>query len=249
MKQLLFLGSLILSTPLFAQNISGYVKDNSSHLPIANVQVIAVNETIVTGANGKFNLIKSKVGDRISFRIMGYETHEITLPNQSSKDTLQVYLKATAIELKQITIRTNRNYKLDSLTLRKEFSNVFNYKGPTVKDMFVAIDPNYKPPLALVKPASTASIVTINVLQVFSLFGKKKAQTTKLKQTLLKDEEANYVDQIFSKTKIQSITSLKGDSLQTFIQRYRPSITEARKMNDYLMELYIKKNYIEFIKP
>ena len=224
------------------------MKDNSSHLPIANVQVIAINETILTGSNGKFNLPKAKVGDRISFRIMGYETHEITL-NQSSKDTLQVYLKATSIELKEITIRKNRNYKLDSLTLRKEFSNVFNYKGPTVKDMFVAIDPNYKPPLALVKPASTASMVTVNVLQVFSLFGKKKAQTTKLKQTLLKDEEANYVDQAFSKTKIQSITSLQGDSLQTFIQRYRPSITEAKKMNGYLMELYIKKSYTEFIKP
>jgi len=249
LKQLLFLSFLILSTPVFAQNISGYVKDNSSHVPIANVQVIAVNETIVTGTNGEFNLTKAKAGDRISFRIMGYETHEITLPNQSSKDTLQVYLKSTSIELKEINIRTNRNYKLDSLTLRKEFSNVFNYKGPTVKDMFVAIDPNYKPPLALVKPASTASIVSINVLQVFSLFGKRKAQTTKLKQILLKDEEANYIDQTFSKTKIQSITSLKGDSLQTFIQRYRPSVTEAKKMNGYLMELYIKKSYAEFIKP
>jgi len=225
------------------------VKDSSSHLPINNVQVISTNETVLTDINGKFNLSKGKAEDRISFRIMGYETHEIILPNQPSKDSLQVYLKAATIDLKEITIRTNRNYKLDSLTLRKEFSNVFNYKGPAVKDMFVTIDPNYKPPLALVKPASTASIVSVNVLQVFSLFGKKKVQTTKLKQILLKDEEANYVDQVFSKTKIQLVTLLKGDSLQTFMQRYRPSAIEARKMSGYLMELYIKKSYAEFIKP
>ena len=45
------------------------------------------------------------------------------------------------------------------------------------------------------------------------------------------------------------ITHLKGDSLQTFMDKYRPSVADAKTMTDYEVMLYIKKCYGEFIKP
>lgn len=39
-----------------------------------------------------------------------------------------------------------------------------------------------------------------------------------------------------------------GDSLQNFMNAYRPSIEEVKQMTDYQLLLYIKKSYDEFIK-
>lgn len=96
---------------------------------------------------------------------------------------------------------------------------------------------------------STASIVSVNLLSLVSLLSKKSNDpTSKLQQTLLKDEETAYVDRMFSKQKITTLTSLKGDSLLDFMDDYRPTIKQAKEMTDYEMMLYIKKSYAEFIK-
>jgi hypothetical protein len=78
--------------------------------------------------------------------------------------------------------------------------------------------------------------------------GKNRSPTTKLQQVLLKDEQINYVDQVFSRQKVVELTHLKGDSLQTFMDKYRPSAGAARTMSDYEMMIYIKKCYLEFEK-
>ncbi len=69
-----------------------------------------------------------------------------------------------------------------------------------------------------------------------------------MQKQLLNDEEYNYVDHVFSKEKVQSLTSLKGDSLQNFMNEYRPSIKELKQMTDYQLILYIKKSYDTFNK-
>jgi len=249
MKTLFILAFLLFSNQLFAQNVNGYVLDGATKLPIQNVQVITENSTVFTNAVGRFSLGNLKNDAKISFRSMGYETYELTINNETAKDTLRINLKSAPISLKEVTIRAARNYKLDSLNLRKEYAAVFNYKAPSLSDIFIQKSPSYKSPFANTNPNSTASIVSVNILQIFSLLGKNKTPTSKLKQTLLKDEEQNYVDHVFSKDKIESITHLKGDSLQNFMQRYRPTVQEAKRQNEYEIILYIKKSYAEFIKP
>ena len=91
-------------------------------------------------------------------------------------------------------------------------------------------------------------LVNVNLLSVISLLSKNKAPETKLQQTLLQDKGNNYVDQRFSKQKIATVTSLKGDSLADFISMYRPTISQTKKMTDYQMILYIKKSYADFMK-
>ncbi len=65
---------------------------------------------------------------------------------------------------------------------------------------------------------------------------------------MLKDEQLGYVDRQFSREKITSLTSLKGDSLTDFIDKYRPTVDELKLMSDYDMIIYIKKSYSEFLK-
>ncbi|MFA6277038.1 MAG: carboxypeptidase-like regulatory domain-containing protein [Pedobacter sp.] len=249
MKTLFILAFLLFSNQLFAQNVNGYVLDSTTKLPIQHVQVITKNTTAFTNVAGKFSIGALKNGEKVSFRSMGYETYELTINSSTPKDTLRISLKSTTISLKEVTIRAARNYKLDSLNLRKEYAAVFNYKAPSFSDIFIQKSPSYKSPFSNINPSSTASIVSVNFLQVLSLLGKNKTPTSKLKQTLLKDEEQNYVDYVFSKEKIESITHLQGDSLQNFMQRYRPTIQEAKRQNEYEIILYIKKRYAEFVKP
>lgn len=238
-----------LSTQLFAQNINGFVKDAVTKLPISNAQVISATHTILTTNTGQFTIGNLKMGETIAIRMMGYETAELTIGGKMLTDSVYIYLKQDIVALKEIMVKTNRNYKLDSVSLRKEYAKVFTYKGPGFTDMFIKRDPGYRSPFAHVNPNSTTSLVSLNVLQVVSLLTKKKEQNTKLKKLLLKDEHVAYVDHLFSKTKITSLTKLSGDSLVTFMNLYRPSIPTLKKMTDYDLNIYIKKSYKEFIKP
>lgn len=223
------------------------VKDVTSRASIANAKVITPKTAIYTNGEGKFTLSDIKVGDKIAIRIMGYETTEITINKLS--DTLRIYLRQGAIALNEVLVKTRRNYKRDSLDLRKEYASSFVYKGPSISDMFIekgGRKNDYVP--SFTNPRSTASLVSLNLLQVASMFGKKKIQNTKLKQTLLRDEQLNYVDEVFSKAKVKSITGLEGEALINFMNRYRPSILILKKMTGYQLTLYIKKSFEEFTK-
>lgn len=248
MKQFLVIILLLLSSKLFGQTVNGTVKDAITKLPIANAQIISRTYNISTGNTGQFSLNELKVGDKIAIRLIGYETAELVISNQMFTDSVHVYLQQNVTLLKEIKV-INRIYKVDSVKLRKEYTKVFAYKGPSFTDMFIKRDPGYRSPFAHVNPSSTASLLSVNLLQVFSLSGKKKGQTTKLKEMLIKDEERSYVDHLFSKNKISSLTGLTGDSLATFMNRYRPSIAALKKMTDYELNVYIKNSYKEFIKP
>ncbi len=217
-----------------------------SRSPIANAYVISSKATVLTDKNGGFLFSNAKIGDRIAVRMMGYETAEVVI--NRTTDTLLIYLKQDAIALKEVNIKTSRNYKFDSLALRKEYANVFAYKGPSFSDAFVKRDPSYNSPFGFSNPRSTASIVSLNVLQVFNLIGRKKTQTTKLKEILLRDEELNYIDEVFSTKKVKSLTGLEGEELTKFMNLYRPSTITLKKMTGYELTLYIKKSYEEFKK-
>lgn len=236
-----------LPSAVFAQRLNGKVMDIMSRKPIANAQIIALKSTVLTNSDGKFTLNDLKEMDKIAVRIMGYETAEFTL--KSLTDTLKIYLKQSAITLDEVQIKTSRNFKFDSLRIRKEYAKAFAYKGPSISDLFISKvwkKDEYVP--SFTNTRSTASLVSLNLLQVASLFGKKKAQSNRLKQTLLRDEELNYVDHIFSKDKIKSITNLEGEELVKFMNRYRPSTLTVKKMTGYELTAYIKKSYEEYVK-
>ncbi|MGF1922588.1 MAG: carboxypeptidase-like regulatory domain-containing protein [Bacteroidia bacterium] len=234
------------SVSLHGQEVFGIVRDANSRLPIANAQVITANRTVLTDTKGRFTLINMRIGTAVAVRIMGYQTVELKINHL--KDSILVYLRQGALQLDQVEVRTKRNYKLDSLALRKEYANAFVYKGPNVLDMFIEKDINYDSPFGFSNPRSTASIASLNVLQILNLFGKKQTQTTRLSRTLIRDEELNYIDYAFSKEKVSSITGLNGEALLKFMNLYRPNIMSLKRMTGYELTLYIKKSYEEFSK-
>ncbi|MEN5195510.1 carboxypeptidase-like regulatory domain-containing protein [Sphingobacterium faecium] len=247
MKLIILIFLIYLSNQLFAQQVNGLVLDEKTKKPIVNARVATSSYGTFTTATGSFNLNNVPFGETITVNIMGYESYHFKYKNTAKSDTVVILLKISPIALNEVTIKAGRNYIQDSLNRREEYASIFAYKAPTVKDIFIPKSFNttthYSP-----FQNSTSSLVSVNLLSVVSLLTKNKTATSKMKIKLLKEEEYQYVDQVFSRKKVQSITTLKGDSLQNFMNAYRPSIDEVKQMTDYQLLLYIKKSYDEFIK-
>jgi hypothetical protein len=134
-------------------------------------------------------------------------------------------------------IRANRDHKKDSINLRKDYANVFNYQPKKLSDAFVPRPSNV--PFAF---------VNIDLLTVLSAITKKSDRTYKLKNALLKDEQADYVATRFNRGLVTRVTGLKRDSLNTFIDKYYPTVEWVKKKSDYDIIQYIKAKAGDFRK-
>jgi hypothetical protein len=240
---------MALCPALYAQQLSGRVVDRNTLQPVPHATIISPRQTIFTSAKGLFTVYGLRRGDTIKITFVGYKPHFLVY-SQKVTDTIPVYLEQTVTSLKSVVIIGKRPSNTDSVKLRKEFAPVFAYKGTAFKDVFMPNSSYIKPYNDFITSThSTATLLSVNLLQVIDWLGKNKTPTSKLQQTLLRDEQNNYVDQVFSRQKVVELTHLKGDSLQTFMDKYRPSSATARTMSDYEMMVYIKKCYGEFVKP
>jgi hypothetical protein len=247
-KLLIAFVSMASCPALFAQQLSGVVLDRSTLSPIPHTTITTSKYTTFTSARGIFTVYNLRRGDTIKITCVGYKSNFLVYW-QKVTDTVPIYLEQSTTSLKSVVIIGKRQSNTDSVKLRKEFAPVFNYKGTAFKDVFMSNSSYIKPYNDFIwSTHSTATLVSVNLLQVMDWLGKNKSPTTKLQQVLLKDEQMNYVDQVFSKQKVVELTHLKGDSLQNFMDEYRPSAGAARTMSDYEMMIYIKRCYGKFSK-
>ena len=237
----------MISNRLFSQQISGQVLDDISRIPIENAVVKYGNEVSITSSTGKFSFPKNPSIQILKINKLGYEEKELNLTN-NFKDVI-VLLRSVAINLNDVTIYSKRDYLKDSLQIREDFAKVFAYKDPSIKDVLVKKGLRYKTPGSNLVSNSTSSILSLDVLRTIGLLTKNKNSLSKLKKVQLKDEETNYINNRFSPEKINAITKLEDDSLNNFIEKYRPSAAEIRKMNDYEILMYVKRSYVDFIRP
>lgn len=236
-----------LSNEVFSQRLTGLVIDEATRKPVNNARVSTSSNVTYTTSTGSFVLNNFHSGDTVTASHLEYEAYHIRHSNRSKTDTLLILLKSSSIVLKEVRVNGIRNYTQDSLNRRKEYAAFYAYKAPKFKDIFITKSPNVSPQYSPFQN-STSSLVGVNLLSVISLLSKNNAPVSKMQKQLLKDEEYNYVDHVFSKEKVQSLTSLKGDSLQNFMNQYRPSVRELKQMTDYQLLLYIKKSYDTFNK-
>ncbi len=239
---------LLCALPTFAQQLSGLVIDGGTLLPVGGATVSSPAKTATTSTPGLFTLAGLHRGDSIKISCTGYKPHYLVF-SQPVSDTIRIYIEKDIKALKNVVITGRRDAAADSLKLRKDFARVFDHRAPAFKDIFIGRSPySYTPDDYIRAPNSTATLVSLNLLSIIDMLGSNNAPVSRLQKTLLKDEEYTYVERKFSKQKISEITHLKGDSLQAFADKYRPSATEARRMSDYDVRVYIKKCYAAFVK-
>lgn len=230
----------------FAQDLKGTIKDKYSGIYLPGVAVSGTSRTAYSDIYGRFILPDVSPGDTITFSLVGYRAHKEFIHGIHAGH-LDVYMEQTSILLDAVEVVASRNYTMDSLKLRQEFAEAFNYRKPGFKGVFVPKDYSGAPQPYYQANSSTASLISIDVLSVVSLLGKRQSPQSRLQKVLVKEEDERYVDNMFSKPTVQRLTGLEGESLQTFMQLYRPSADSIRRISEYDVILYIKNSYNEYL--
>jgi hypothetical protein len=238
---------MLLSNAITAQQISGSVINWESKSPIYQAKISNGIESTYTDTKGIFHLKHLNTQDTLLISKDGYSSKQVILHDGARTGQLLVFLLPLTHSLKEVRIQGTARYKMDSLRMRRDFADAFNYKRPTVMDIFVSNSTAARTGMFPDRNSnSTASIVTLNLLQLPSLFARNKNPNSKLKKALIQEEQNKFIDQTFSKSKISQLTGLQGDSLQLFIETYRPSATRLKDMSAYTLLLYIKESNVEF---
>lgn len=246
MKYLAIALSLFIALNSNAQQVIGVVRDKNTLELIPHAAVKCGNSLQVTDINGKFILTDAKPADTVRVTYLGYAVY-YGLVGRHVKDTLKIYLAPITNILQDVNIRGKHDRKIDSLQNRREFSSAFNYKAPTFYDALNKVNRYQSEPYNHTGAANgNAQIVNVNMLAVLGLIGKNKTPDSKLHDLVLKDEMLNYVDEHFSKERVQRLTKMQGDSLDNFIYLYRPGIGRIKTMSEYDIDVYIKKSYAEY---
>jgi hypothetical protein len=196
---------LAISTSLFAQQLNGVVLDKLSRKPVEYATIHTGQFVTSTSIDGKFSLYNIRFNDTLRVSCIGYIPYTFTIYNVHA-DT--IYIEPALIQLQEVFVGI-RNYKADSLSLRREFAGAFNYQKPALKDFLKNDLPKYTTDDHGSAYTDGTSIGGLNLLAVASLFGRNKTSAAKLQKQLQEDEQANYVDHKFSKSKVEVITHLR----------------------------------------
>lgn len=220
-----------ISGAAFAQkkSITGIVTDSSTNAPLANVEVrnFTANKKTKTDNLGKFT-IQADVNDALFFTKDGYHFQSF---NYSIMMQQSLFIRMVKLphELPGVTVTTTyTKYQKDSINRRESFDSTL-------------ISPKY----STIENNKSGAGAVIN-LDRYSAREKSKRQAEKRFAEQEKDE---YVRYRFSPELVGSYTGLKGDSLNTFINRYSPDYDWLRKhTSDEDVFYYINDKLKDFYK-
>ncbi len=233
-----FFGLVALSTPAVAQQVlTGKVRQKTTNAILASVTV--VNHTQkkynVSDAGGNYRIVANP-GDTITFSSAGYHA-DTALVAQSAlqdKDGYVVYLEANLVELPSVLVGQLSNYQLDSMQRKEDYTWVDN-----------------RHKVKLAGDQTPADGVGVGFSPV-TYFSKEERNMRQLRQQLKVEEKDFYIDSRFPPSYVSMVTGLKGDSLQHFMDAYRPTYNFCRNASNEDILLYINeklkfyhKSYLE----
>jgi hypothetical protein len=237
MRSLLIITScfLVLFTQAQQKKVYGYLRDSVTMSPIALASVTNLNSktTVMTSSNGRFVITLSE-NDILSFAGVGYHFDTAHCnAERLAQDTLLLFLKPLARDLGNVTVvsRGWSRYQLDSMERRKDFlKDIANYTIPTVAQ------------------SNSGAGIALNI----DRFSRHERNKRKAMAFFESNEKEEYINYRFPSSLVTEFTGLKGDALQEFMQRFRPTADWLRKnkseedikyyLNDKLKEYHKKAN-------
>jgi hypothetical protein len=206
-----------------------YKKTSTEVLISVSIHNISAQRYDLSEENGSYR-IQVVPGDHVSFSSVGYVADTVTVTAAMLTSDFPVYLEVRAQTLKAVRVGEFSNYQLDSMDRRKEYSWVYDH-GNTPR----------------VEKERKGDGVGVS-LNIFRNASAKEKQREKLEKRLGKEEEDFYIDSRYNKDYVTKITHLRGDSLQVFMQKYRPSYDYCRKAANVDMLVYINDSYKQYMK-
>lgn len=209
--------SWLTHTLVCAQPMQGHVLDVNDSKPMQGVVVfnIYTNEKMTSGPEGDFTVAVGE-GQLVEFRKEGYKVLRVRIPQGKRPSYFRVMMQQTGTDIE------------DYMHSRKAAPD---YKTDSAK--YYAL---YKESLEVPR------LTGIDVVQhPFSAMSKKNRQIWAFQDEYRFYQEQKYIDYTFNPRLVSKITGLQGDSLQTYMELWRPSYQQLRAMSEYAYFNYIKR--------
>jgi hypothetical protein len=229
-----FLGILILLIPslLEAQTLRGRIIDRDFDLvlPAVNIYNRTKNVFRQSDRGGNYSILASE-GDTIFVSTSGYKQDTLIIKRRWLIDTVNIYMYRKYVRMSEVKISGMDVYQEDSISRAEEFEDVIE-KGPT----------------STIRGGNAPSDGVGISISPFTYFSSSEKKKREFRKQFEKQEEAAYVDYRFSKVNVSRLTGLKGDSLQQFMLRYRPTYKFCRSANHEDMLRYVNEKFKEYMK-
>jgi hypothetical protein len=220
--------AVLLSIDADAQtNLKGKVFDNQTDSVLVAVSIVNITKKLIaySDSTGQYT-IPAAEGDKVIFSSVSYSPDTTTVAYYMLVAGFSPGLNQRNNTLANVTVRSS-TYQEDSLNRRNEYREFYS---------------NPKQRLA---GSNTPTGFGITFSPV-SYFSKREKQKRELRKRLARNEEIAFVDFHFSRRTVEKLTGLQGDSLSTFMLRYRPSYEFCRKASQEDMLVYINDKLKEF---
>jgi hypothetical protein len=207
-----------------------YVKGSSDTLVSVSIHNITQQRYDLSDEDGSYRM-QAAPGDHIAFSSVGHKTDTVTVTASMLTAFYPVDLEIKPQTLQAVRVGELSNYQLDSVDRRKEYSWVYDH-GNTPR----------------LEQERKGDGVGVN-MNIFRNAGSAAKQRERLEKRLSREEQDYYVDFRYNKDYVAKITHLQGDSLKTFMKKYRPSYDYCRKAATVDILVYINDCYKQFVRP
>jgi len=211
------------------RQISGNIKGDSEILMSATIRNMTRHMINISDLGGNYR-IAAEAGDSLIFSHLGYISDTIVVDNNMFNERLPVELKMKISYLQSVEVDEMAKYRLDSLSRREDYDYIFKNKNAK--------------PLWDNKLSGDGRGVNFSPIGHWSSNEKQKR---KLKERLERDDKEEFIYYKFSR-RVPRLTGLTGDSLITFINKYKPAYDYCLNASNLDMLIYINDKLILFKK-
>ena len=222
------------SNKIFAQlTVTGTVFDSSKRNYVENVNVESTGGKFTrTDSMGHYKISVTEK-DSLAFIYQNKPTQKFAvkdIPNLTQFDiSLGIQVKGGYRTLKEVVIFA-RSYREDSIENRQTYSDVYNYRKPTIRTSI-----------------SPSGAVGADVNEIINMFRFRRNKHLKAFQARLEQQEQDqFVSYRFNKNFVRRITGLQGTELDTFMVRYLPTYEFASTSDEVTFNNYILNSSYAF---
>lgn len=216
----------------FAQekSVAGIVFDKNSQDRIARVNVVNIStgKSVYNNLNGVFT-IDARPGDQLVFKKQDYYNDTIKI---ESHLPLAIYMRRTAIQLQEVTIKDSMLTPSARLALSKK-QNSRAYGTLANRDVIST-------------PTMGGAGLSIDAL--WNSFSREGKNAENLRNYIDQDYRQDVIDYRFNRALAGRITGLKDKQLTDFMQKYRPGYYFVIKASEYEFISSIKSNLKRYLK-
>jgi len=218
LRIILFL--LLFSVPALAQEVlKGYVLELNSGEPLRYVEIKNLNTGALVESldDGSFSIGVDK-NQRLQFEYPGYRTDTLVV---IEFDVKRVYLTpdGSSIQLDEVQIQAMTDSRLEAEIKRAQAEGQFT------------------------ETSQNRGGIRISPSRWFGTSGRQARQRYHL---LLAERERRQVDARFTPQAITAVTPLKGEDLELYMTKYRPSADFLSTADEADLRLYIMDTYAAF---